>query len=1228
MLLLLLASLSLPPAPVQIQSLQSGLCVQAMGTTSGSSVQLYPCSAIPAQLWMPVTQSDGSYRLVPESNPALAIATPGNSSKSSVLLQVTAFAAADIDSRWTLAWALTSGYLQIAQAGNKLCFDDWAGLRRPGAPVQQYRCYPNDRNQQWKILAQTANTSQAAPFDPVAPITSPSYSLNSSGATITWSHDPAGSLPAYGATEGATIFGLLSQPATAIAEGTLANGTLTQMDPMHIAFTANPSILPCHVTQGLQPLPCDEVFFARVDSLPWISSHWIGDGSGYAEDGGKYDRIVQGDPVQGTGWYTALGPAGSTCIALPGGTTYAGTPGSNLGGGGPSGASWSAGYDCHVVFPASGINFGGTTQATVLDGTEGTWTGKAVYTSYAGPFPDVHGQFKELRESGNFVNSSNDCNVTGTLAANPAFLNCAPGGAQPYYYPTYGGIDAAEYLIDPLRTWSTWEIYNTALFGSFSACQVGGVSCTLGSGRHIDWHSYDALNAVSASGTPQSQKQLMVMDLAMAATDPIAYPIQHAFALTEPLFAFARTKGTWDVWPALYFSGYVNYNNMGALEGERKRLDPSRASLQGGLSGVKIIGFGSGYPAGAVIQGTVTGCQSIDGAHQAQVNAFIGPTGGVFKSSSGGQVFAYVINTGINCVNPQAVFPPSPAGGETITATLSVWNLSSYSQAEQNILTALFNQATQYGMEVNDVGFASNETFRTETQLQAPVFAQYHKAVADFYGSAANAMGDGMLWGFVDTSSLLPRGGSWPKNMFATSWLADGTNPGAHVPQNVIQLTTSSGVTSFNPVPVLGVAVGFNIPNLANRVNILAGETSINLAKWAYVTGDPKAAGVTFSWITDPCPNLDTLTSSGMYTSCTSVPGNAPLIGEMRVASIANPAAWTSVWITVMPSFDSSGTLSIDVGGNGGCVNGASFTAGTACNGAGTTWSADCPSCFYWTFPPGYRWDYPHWPSATWGGSAAPQSVAGESTIYQSYTYGNPDLTMSVVVPNGNYSIRALVGSTNRCNSAPINSPNPAPYCGSSTNYTTQGQVQRWAYCMYCQVNYQVEQPVDITLPAKVSDNILKLGIYGYSPSRWIGWDRTAHGGGESPTLSGLQIRQDTTTTPHWEIGSYVPGMPGGAQYNGINGNGDNFTVPLSNGTPYSVLGAPQPGILQLYLRDVLTGIADVQWSLFGAGTITAAGLYTAPTAMPPSCDTVTASSISQPSLTASQQICFTSASQ
>ena len=262
----------------------------------------------------------------------------------------------------------------------------------------------------------------------------------------------------------------------------------------------------------------------------------------------------------------------------------------------------------------------------------------------------------------------------------------------------------------------------------------------------------------------------------------------------------------------MYFSGAPNYNNWGAIEGYRKRLDSTRASLQGGLSSVTVVNLGSGYPAGTVLTGTVSGCQSIDGVRPASVIAYVGSAGSVVKNPSGGQVFMYVSNTGMNCSNPAVAFPASPTGGATVTATLTVWNFASYSAAEQNMLQALYAQATQYGGEVDDVGFGSYESFRTDIQLNNPVFSQYRKAVVDFYGSMAQAMGDSNLWGWVNTSSLLP---TWAPSMQTKSWLVANTNPseGATVPhQNLIKLTNSAGVTSYNPLAVTFGRRGFQHP--------------------------------------------------------------------------------------------------------------------------------------------------------------------------------------------------------------------------------------------------------------------------------------------------------------------------------------------------------------------------------------------------------------------------------
>ena len=113
------------------------------------------------------------------------------------------------------------------------------------------------------------------------------------------------------------------------------------------------------------------------------------------------------------------------------------------------------------------------------------------------------------------MNPAVNCNTTGTGAANPAFTNCKPGGTQPYYLSA-GGIDAHAMYLDPWRTGQTWELYNDFLFGAFGVCQTGGMTCNMGTRRHISWFDYmmPTTAAIGAAGTPETQLQLTVRDLA------------------------------------------------------------------------------------------------------------------------------------------------------------------------------------------------------------------------------------------------------------------------------------------------------------------------------------------------------------------------------------------------------------------------------------------------------------------------------------------------------------------------------------------------------------------------------------------------------------------------------------------------------------------------------------------------------------------------------------------
>jgi hypothetical protein len=140
--------------------------------------------------------------------------------------------------------------------------------------------------------------------------------------------------------------------------------------------------------------------------------------------------------------------------------------------------------------------------------------------------------------------------------------------------------------------------------------------------------------------------------------------------------------------------------------------------------------------------------------------------------------------------------------------------------------------------------------------------------------------------------------------------------------------------------------------------------------------------------------------------------------------------------------------------------------------------------------------------------------------------------------------------------------------------------------------------PSDAYIPALVTNNVLEVAVRGV----YFSTDGPTYpncGACFAPALNGLEVIPDTTM-PHWAIDTQQ-------------------TVNISPGST-----------LQLYAVDWYTGFSDVQWSILsGPGSISSAGLYTAPT-MQPSAGTaviIQAQSASNPSISAKATLLLTGTS-
>jgi hypothetical protein len=259
--------------------------------------------------------------------------------------------------------------------------------------------------------------------------------------------------------------------------------------------------------------------------------------------------------------------------------------------------------------------------------------------------------------------------------------------------------------------------------------------------------------------------------------------------------------------------------------------------------------------------------------------------------------------------------------------------------------------------------------------------------------------------------------------------------------------------------------------------------------------------------------------------------------------SEVDAAASATIKITLLPS--SNGTVRIDTG-----------SATPTTDGNGNSWASD----------PGIQGllnvvgsDYPAW-----------KSQDPLRAIYESSVNSEHDLRYRIGVPNGNYLIHLLFGT-------PYNGCGSAADCGpqwiSNNRYniytynpqliTTQGNIQSHQFNFGAAINYAYATPADVYVPARVTNNILDVGIFSLAPE--VGTNTAPLFGHKVNELSGLEILPDHSA-PRWAIDA-------------------------SQGTEIAPGGS-----MQLYVVDYYTGSTASVWSVVsGPGLIGPGGLLTIP---------------------------------
>ncbi len=275
-------------------------------------------------------------------------------------------------------------------------------------------------------------------------------------------------------------------------------------------------------------------------------------------------------------------------------------------------------------------------------------------------------------------------------------------------------------------------------------------------------------------------------------------------------------------------------------------------------------------------------------------------------------------------------------------------------------------------------------------------------------------------------------------------------------------LPTYSVARPTSSVP--SVMVGTPYPTF---LSVQAG-TSMQLQSW--VNGPAGSGDV----IWDLAGDIGTVTANGLYTPPANV--NGIVKGLLTVTALADPTAISTVYVRVLPA----GPIRIAAG----------LRSGTLTDKLGQSW---LPNIFFRGGDTVYHAsDYPNWPVPS------DPTQAAQLNIYQttSYTYGN-DQSFKLVVPNGTYSVRLMFGQ-------PYNGQKPSacsPFPAQWHNYIgveVQNAMVVKNFDFGASINHACAVPVDLKLPATVTNNTLELALRNTVPD-----GQTT---GVAPQLSGIEI--------------------------------------------------------------------------------------------------------------------------
>lgn len=413
----------------------------------------------------------------------------------------------------------------------------------------------------------------------------------------------------------------------------------------------------------------------------------------------------------------------------------------------------------------------------------------------------------------------------------------------------------------------------------------------------------------------------------------------------------------------------------------------------------------------------------------------------------------------------------------------------SFALASANPVTQLLlRQLKEYGMMVVDGGIDLQIGLDDNVQLPQQIRAAIKEIAAARIGADSLEV--------VDVSALM---------VDAASGRISPDNP--YVSSDSEEIVATDQITGESvrlPIALRAVTVGVR----RIREVVQAGSAPI---KWgAWVNGTKNAQTI---WRMEPQIAGASLTSDGVFTPPAAVP--APQATRVTVTSLGDPTASAQFIVVVLPA----GIIRIAAGSD------ANYTDST-----GKVWWAVAPfngdSAWATALDGGHNYNGGAFPSYT------------DATLYRNTHFGSTDMSVLMYVPNGNYRIRLKMTDIQN-SSEPIRQ-----------HLECQGKL------VYRNFDIQLRAggkglPVDVDLPARVTDGTLWFGIRGIPPQ------------GLHSKLSAFSIQPD-------------PAVPA-------------LMIDVPDPTPIRPSESRQLHAIGWFMED------DVIWGVVrGPGTIDGNGVYTA----------------------------------